>query len=874
MILKLFIIGPGGILYYSKSLFTQNEVDEGILSNFLSAFSDFAKEIKGGEVKALVFKEFNFIYSYSQEFKLIFVIVIDKDVLDEEVKSKAQLMKKEFIKRYKPHLINWSGNISIFEEFDKFVEDNIFIPPKILITGEIGVGKTTIFDLFPGETIVEIDDELNQLLNKSIKIENVSGINEFTIREIDLNYLVDNFSQYKDLLNTIDIILVISNSAASNLGRTQDLISILRPKLQNIDFYLLANFQDIEDTAFKPQKIEEGFNIKTYGFSAIEDNAKDTFKSILIEVTELSLLKGKKRISPSQGSSDINLTEHIISDDNPDPDAHIDYSVVWKKIDEAKILEKHGDHIAAAEKFASAANQFKNFCSDIEASPDNEMNAIYYLCRAWECMELAEEYREPDKYSESVELFNKASECFADSKYKLLAQGTAAFCQALELGYKFDKTSDKTKKAEFYTEIKMMLRNAANSYRRGGFENEADWALANSTYFDATWYIISSDEEHNLDETKRLLDIGSKMLLSAAEIFRNLGYEDKEKEVLDQLGLVQKKKKIILSALNTLNEPSLSKNTIAAFKAHQSESVNRATESLDNQKKYKLLYKDLLQEYSKIQKRECRIAIAQIGVSSSGDLLNEYYEEKTAGLIGLRAEKVDFMQDKIRMMIESAHKEKVNILIFPEMAVDLNYSKVLEEISDLAKSYKMYIIPGSFHNLENNRNTSIVIGPEGILWEQEKHIPAIIHFQGKKFEENIKVGRLPKETIICNTEYGRIAIVICRDFLDMDLRVELKNFEPPIDIVINPAYTPVTADFKAAHFDARRSIYAYCFFVNIAEYGESLIYTPEKDRIERLIPPKEETLIYKDLDLFKLRSERKKWDIEHKKKRQFIQSTR
>ncbi|MFX1411395.1 MAG: hypothetical protein ACFFA6_13675, partial [Promethearchaeota archaeon] len=167
-----------------------------------------------------------------------------------------------------------------------------------------------------------------------------------------------------------------------------------------------------------------------------------------------------------------------------------------------------------------------------------------------------------------------------------------------------------------------------------------------------------------------------------------------------------------------------------------------------------------------------------------------------------------------------------------------------------------------------------VIGPEGILWEQEKHIPAMIHLGKKRFKESIETSSSPKRTIVSNTEFGRIAIVICRDFLDMDLRVELKNCEPPIDIIINPAFTPVTADFKAAHFDARRSIYAYCFFTNVAEFGESLIYTPEKDRTERIIPAKEEGLIYKDVNLFKLRSERKKWEIEQKKERKFIQSTR
>jgi tetratricopeptide (TPR) repeat protein len=79
---------------------------------------------------------------------------------------------------------------------------------------------------------------------------------------------------------------------------------------------------------------------------------------------------------------------------------------------------------------------------------------------------------------------------------------------------------------------------------------------------------------------------------------------------------------------------------------------------------------------------------------------------------------------------------------------------------------------------------------------------------------------------------------------------------------------------NAAHFDARRSIYAYCFFANIGEYGNSLIYTPEKERTERTIPPKEEGLIYKDIDLFKLRSERKKWQKIHEKEKKFIKSTR
>ena len=291
-------------------------------------------------------------------------------------------------------------------------------------------------------------------------------------------------------------------------------------------------------------------------------------------------------------------------------------------------------------------------------------------------------------------------------------------------------------------------------------------------------------------------------------------------------------------------------------------------------KKYELVYRDLLKEYPRIQRRECRVAVAQIGVSKTVDFLSEFYEEKARGLLGLRKDKVEAVRSKVKNMIETAHAKGVNILLFPELTIDLNHGQLLEDIANLAKAYKMYIIPGSYHDQETRRNISVVIGPDGILWEQEKHVPAIIHHGGKRFKEEIEVGTVPRKTIVCNTEFGRITIAICRDFLDMDLRVELKNFEPPVDLVLNPACTPVTVDFKAAHFDARRSIYAYCFFANVAEFGDSLICTPEKERVERQIPPREESLIYKDVDLFKLRSERKKWEKQQTKERQFIQSTR
>ena len=165
-----------------------------------------------------------------------------------------------------------------------------------------------------------------------------------------------------------------------------------------------------------------------------------------------------------------------------------------------------------------------------------------------------------------------------------------------------------------------------------------------------------------------------------------------------------------------------------------------------------------------------------------------------------------------------------------------------------------------------------MIGPAGVLWEQDKHIAASFALDGKRVTEGIR-RQTQRRITIADTRFGRIAVAICRDFLDLDLRVELKNADPPVDIVLNPAFTPVTADFEAAHFEARRSLYAYCLFCNAARFGNSLISSPEKAQRRRHVAPGREALLFKDVDLVALRAARRHWETVRSAPH-FIQSTR
>jgi len=254
-------------------------------------------------------------------------------------------------------------------------------------------------------------------------------------------------------------------------------------------------------------------------------------------------------------------------------------------LEEARVLGIKGEHIAAAEKFAQAAFQFKNVCTLFKIKrKQQEIEAVYYLCRAWENMELAEKYEDSAKFAKAAYLFTKANNLFTESKMKLLASGNSAFCQALEQGIVFDKETDTKIRVELYSKIKSKLRNATSSYQKGGYQGGADWALATSTYFDAAWHLLRADDELNFEDKRDFLKMGSELLKSAAELFGKAGYRSKENEIIEKLKMVEREEKIVVSALNTIREPSLSRSTVGIVaptcpvETSQSTSISEALE--------------------------------------------------------------------------------------------------------------------------------------------------------------------------------------------------------------------------------------------------------------------------------------------------------
>ncbi|MHA2303135.1 MAG: tetratricopeptide repeat protein, partial [Candidatus Thorarchaeota archaeon] len=98
-------------------------------------------------------------------------------------------------------------------------------------------------------------------------------------------------------------------------------------------------------------------------------------------------------------------------------------------------------------------------------------------------------------------------------------------------------------------------------------------------------------------------------------------------------------------------------------------------------RKYNLKYSNLLEGEEEVERSSFRVGIAQIGLSRGGDLVGEYYEEIGKGLLVIQKDKIDEVKAKVKKAIDDANETGVNVLLFPEMTIDLNYPELVDEIA-------------------------------------------------------------------------------------------------------------------------------------------------------------------------------------------------
>ena len=215
-----------------------------------------------------------------------------------------------------------------------------------------------------------------------------------------------------------------------------------------------------------------------------------------------------------------------------------------RDVEEARILDRKGNHTQSAEKYDSAADAFEKILETMETEADRrEIEPFYYMYRAWQKMKTADKSASPEFYREASELFLKAKEHSTKDKTALLASGNSAFCKALEHGTMFEATRERDQ----FSKTKQYLESAADYYLRAGFDNASVWTNATEILFDAYNYMIDAEVETAPHKKTKIYLLAEKCLERSAELYGEAGYVGKKQEVLRILEKVIEKREFALS---------------------------------------------------------------------------------------------------------------------------------------------------------------------------------------------------------------------------------------------------------------------------------------------------------------------------------------
>ena len=229
-------------------------------------------------------------------------------------------------------------------------------------------------------------------------------------------------------------------------------------------------------------------------------------------------------------------------------------------LEEAKSLDKTGNHRSSSDKYGAAARAFETITASLEEEPEKrELRLITLLAKAWQMMSRAEEEASPVFYQEASRLFEDAKELCSNEKARSLSLGHARFCRALEAGTRLADTGDPA----FHIIAMKQLESASQYYLRAGLEEAPKYAEATERLFDAYLNIGDAKRERDPDKKARLYKMIEKLLQSSAESFQKANDSAKREQVLRLMQRVKQEREFAISLSEVIQPPSFVSSTKA-----------------------------------------------------------------------------------------------------------------------------------------------------------------------------------------------------------------------------------------------------------------------------------------------------------------------
>jgi len=227
-------------------------------------------------------------------------------------------------------------------------------------------------------------------------------------------------------------------------------------------------------------------------------------------------------------------------------------------LEEAKILDRQGNHAASSVTYGAAAKKLQRAIDIIKIESERqELRPIVDLCRAWQMMKKAEAETSPDFYLEASTLFDRAKEHSFDEKTKILSLGHSSFCKALEAGTRFEATRDPA----LHLAAIRHLESASNYYIRAGFAVASEYAKATERLFDAYTYIHKAKTETDPRTKAQNYQMAEQLLQISAGSYMKAKHPEKSKEIMRLLENVKEERELAISLTQALHTAITSTTT-------------------------------------------------------------------------------------------------------------------------------------------------------------------------------------------------------------------------------------------------------------------------------------------------------------------------
>jgi len=239
-------------------------------------------------------------------------------------------------------------------------------------------------------------------------------------------------------------------------------------------------------------------------------------------------------------------------------DTRREYCLGRMALEEAKILDKKGDHYSSSQEYGAAAQIFEKIIQTMESEQEKkEFKLIATLSQAWQRMTRAEAEESPHLYLEASQLFEEAKDLSPNEQAKTLTLGHSRFCKALEVGTRFVDTRD----PNLHTTAIQHLESAATHYVKAGFRNASEYAKATEQLFDAYMHVDNAKRESDPEKKTKFYAMAEKILQTSAGSFMKAEHPEKREQMLRLLEKVREERELATSLCEVLHTPPIVSTT-------------------------------------------------------------------------------------------------------------------------------------------------------------------------------------------------------------------------------------------------------------------------------------------------------------------------